>query len=391
MLYITLLDQFHPGIYSSQVIDVCDYLNKRYDAKIRVVAFLSVKELWNTSARKQLKALSPSAIVLPAFPKLQYFQFTAILLFFVCLITGERTAICRNIFCTRMALRLKSFGILKKIVLDGRSAMAAEIEEYDVFPVEYIRRNIREWERYSVLNADFRMSVSDKLIDYWKERYGYTGNEHIVVPCTLDGKYFSEKLDFETKELKTLKDELKIAESDIVLAYAGSTAPWQSFSLMKELLTPFLAKDNRIKVLFLSKRTKDIEGMMREFPGRIIQCWVEHKEVLKYLSCADYGILLRNQSVTNKVASPTKYAEYLYAGLSILISENLGDFTDFTKKHQCGFVMNEHTAETIDLVKTNIILKERNHDLSLGFFRKESHNNTGNYARLMAFLNRGKT
>jgi hypothetical protein len=74
MLYITLLDQFHPGIYSSQVIDVCDYLNKKHNAKIRVVAFLSLKELLETDSKKELKKLSPDAIVLPAFPGIKHFE-----------------------------------------------------------------------------------------------------------------------------------------------------------------------------------------------------------------------------------------------------------------------------------------------------------------------------
>ena len=78
MLYITLLDQFHPGIYSSQVIDVCDFLTKKYNVKIRVVAFLSIRELINTDARRRLKTLSPSAIVFPSFPGLKNFQLTMI-------------------------------------------------------------------------------------------------------------------------------------------------------------------------------------------------------------------------------------------------------------------------------------------------------------------------
>ena len=76
MLYVTLLDQFHPGIYSSQVIDVCDFLTKKHNIKIRVVAFLSIRELINTDARRKLKALSPTAIVFPSFPGLKYFQLT---------------------------------------------------------------------------------------------------------------------------------------------------------------------------------------------------------------------------------------------------------------------------------------------------------------------------
>src|ERR1700741_3830593 len=192
MLYITLLDQFHPGIYSSQVIDVCDFLNEKYKAKIRVVAFLSIKELRNTDAKKRLKALSPSAIVLPAFPKLKYFQWTSVFLFFVCLFTGERVAICRNVFCTKMALKIRKTGLLKKVVMDGRSAMAAEIGEYDVFPVDYLRRNVKEFECYAVNSADFRIAVSNKLIEYWRLHYNYNENKHVVIPCPLDRKYFND-------------------------------------------------------------------------------------------------------------------------------------------------------------------------------------------------------
>ena len=110
MLYITLLDQFHPGIYSSQVVDVCDHLNQKHKANIRLVAFLSIKELLRTDAKKQLKKIAPSAIVFPSMPGLKNFEWTAIFLFFICLFTGERIAICRNVFCTKMALRVKKLG-----------------------------------------------------------------------------------------------------------------------------------------------------------------------------------------------------------------------------------------------------------------------------------------
>jgi hypothetical protein len=35
---------------------------------------------------------------------------------------------------------------------------------------------------------------------------------------------------------------------------------------------------------------------------------------------------------TNKIASPVKFAEYLTCGLNIIISNNLGVYTDFTLK-----------------------------------------------------------
>jgi len=385
VLYITLLDQFHPGIYSSQVIDVCDYLNKQHKANIRLVAFLSLKELLKTDARKQIKALSPSAIVLPAFPKLRYFELTAFLLFFVCLFTGRRRAICRNVFCTKMALHVKKTGLLKKVVLDGRSAMAAEIREYDVFPVDYLRKNVARFEREAVLKADFRMAVSEALVNYWKEEYGYVGNEHVVIPCTLDGKYFSADTEFSSEEVKRVRKELQVSEQDVLLAYAGSTAPWQSFALMESFLVPLMEKDEHVKMLFLSKKTDDINRLMKRFPGRVIQKWVEHKEVLHYLSAADYGLLLREASVTNKVASPTKFAEYLFSGLQILITEDLGDFSSFILEKHCGLLLkNQH--RDMHLKRTEMKFREINRKLSFCHFMKDSEKNSSAYLQLLKSL-----
>ena len=386
MLYITLLDQFHPGIYSSQVIDVCDYLNKKHNAKIRLVAFLSIKELYRSDAKKKIKQLSPNALVLPAFPGLKNFEWTALLLFFVCFFTGERAAICRNVFCTKMALRIRKTGMLKKVVLDGRSSLTAEIEEYDVFPVDDLRKNIRRIESYSVNHADFRISVSLKLVNYWKQQFNYNSENHVVIPCTLDTKYFSDETFFLDERTETIKRELGILSTDIVLVYSGSIAPWQSFELLENILSPLLDENQNVKVLFLSKESNDNRRFSETYKGRVFIKWLDHKDVLSYLHCCDYGLLLREQSDTNKVASPVKFAEYLYAGLPILMTENIGDFSQFVQQNKCGYVINEKQQNWSFFKKNGVAEKEKCFALVKTFFTKESEINNNSYQKLVHFL-----
>jgi hypothetical protein len=383
MIYVTLLDQFHPGIYSSQVIDVCDYLNIKYKAKIRVVAFLSIRELIKTDAKRRLKALSPNAIVFPAFPGLKNFQQTAIFLFFICLFTGERVAICRNVFCAKMALQVKKIGLLKKVVFDGRSAMTAEIGEYDVFPVDYLRKNVKSFEFYVVNNVDFRMAVSQQLVNYWRENFGYNQNNHVVIPCTLDRKHFNKETYMFNHGIKKTKEELEIKEDNIVYVYSGSTAPWQSFELLEKTFAPFLSANENTKLLFLSKENSDNLELKAKFPDQVFIKWVEHKDVLTYLQCCDYGILIREQSETNKVASPTKFAEYLYAGLKVLVSKNLGDFSSFVKEHDCGYVVDENDVNSGLFKKVDVDARKRCFDLANLFFKKEADINDTSYKRLM--------
>lgn len=371
MIYITLLDQFHPGIYSGQVIDVIDYLNKEHQGDVRLVAFLSIRELQRSDAKKKIKALSKNAIVLPAFPGLKNFELTGLLLVLVCLFTGERTAICRNAFCAKMALRVKKAGFLKKVVFDCRSSLNAEISEYDVFPVDYLRNNIKRIESFVVNNSDVNMAVSSKLVEYWSDNYGYQKGKEVVIPCTLDSKYYRESKFAMSEKVGEIKEELGIQEDDIVLVYAGSTAPWQSFELLEKELSPLLASQPNIKLMFLSRESEDNLRLQKKYPGRVFVKWVDQKDVRTYLNCCDYGILLREQSDTNKVASPVKFAEYLYSGLPVIISENLGDFSQYVRDNDCGAVLNEENPDWSFLHKVSLEQKEKCFSLALSDFKKD--------------------
>ena len=75
----------------------------------------------------------------------------------------------------------------------------------------------------------------------------------------------------------------------------------------------------------------EIENLKRQYPGRMIQIWSAEQDVTSYLKLADYGLLIRENTVTNSVASPVKFAEYLNAGLNVIISPVLKDFTEFVK------------------------------------------------------------
>ncbi|MDP2385470.1 MAG: hypothetical protein Q8M29_03805 [Bacteroidota bacterium] len=276
--------------------------------------------------------------------------------------------------------------MIKKVVMDGRSAMAAEIGEYDVFPVDYLRKNVSTFESFAVNNSDYRMAVSQKLIEYWREHYNYTGNDHVVIPCTLDRKHFANDNFVLSETSLQLKVEMGISDTDIVLGYSGSTAPWQSFELLEKILVPLMDRDERIKVMFLSKTNKDNEQLRSKYKDRVIIKWVEHGEVLDHLACCDYGILLREQSDTNKVASPTKFAEYLYAGLPVLISENLGDFSEYVKTNDCGSVVYMNEPDWSFLKKNGIEVKKKCFEYAKRDFLKTSNDNTEAYKKLVEVL-----
>ena len=93
--------------------------------------------------------------------------------------------------------------------------------------------------------------------------------------------------------------------------------------------------------------------------------------------------MYRDQSTTNRVAAPTKFAEYLSAGLKVLISKDLGDYSSFVLKHNCGTII--HDEKNVEINKVEYADKILNSKLSVTYFKKSSYRNE--YLNLIDKLN----
>ena len=355
--YVTVYDTFS-GVYKSQVIDVVKLYQKN-NIDMKLIAFLSLHHYKENSHK--IKQVLPDAIILPSYPKQKIWIVNKWLLRFV--IGGhENIAIARGIHATNICLELRDK--FSKIIYDGRGAVHAEAEEYSIYKsLEEIKR-IKTLERKVVTQSDYRIAVSNKLVHYWQRMYGYREGDEMVIPCSLSN--FNEKEN--STQIPSLLSDLE--SEDILLIFSGSAFGWHSFETLSESLELFLTSDERVKILFLSKEQTVIKQLMEKYPDRIYRKWVNPDEVNGYLQLGDYGLLIREESVTNSVASPVKFAEYLIAGLNVIISPNIGDYSEFVKEHTCGFIMND--KETSYFAKISETQKNHNKDLAKKYFSKSS-------------------
>ena len=329
IFYLTFNDA-PGGIFQSQVIDVIK-LYRKQKVEANLIAFISIRGYFKQ--RKQIKSLLSSSIVLPAFPKLKFWKRNAAWFSLLSIPAGS-IVIARSVVACNLALQTLS----KKctIVYDGRGAIAAEQKEYNVYSGTGISNDIVELERNAVLLSDHRIAVSQKLLNYWADEYAYKGDEFVVIPCTLSID-FSKDIDIH-RNLE-LKKEFGIGEKDLLLIYSGSIAEWQSFDKIGRILRSMLKQNDAIKLIFLAKENGIIENMIADFPSRVFQRFVAHNEVVDYLDICDFGLLLRENSITNKVASPVKCAEYLSRGLQVLITPDIGDYSEQIRENELGIVV----------------------------------------------------
>lgn len=340
ILYFTYNDQ-PSGVYWSQVTDVVDHMQALDGQRIRLVALVSGRGYFAT--RRAIHAHAPSAWVLPMVPKMRFWRWNLVLLAWACCWSRPSGIIARGVFATWMAQRMRGMGLCRRVCFDGRGAYAAEWEEYRLIDDDALIAQCRPLEHGAIHHSDMRLAVSHALVDHWRERYGWKGEEYVVIPCALG-----------TDHARTITQGLRTSSgaavsdpavrSEVVLVYSGSTAGWQSFELLKRLLVPLLEAQPRLRVLFLSKPDANNQALKTRFPGRVEVRWAKPADVAAILAGCDHGLMIREDTITNRVASPTKFAEYLAAGLPVLISAHIGDFSTTVRANDLGLVWNEGTA-----------------------------------------------
>lgn len=194
-----------------------------------------------------------------------------------------------------------------------------------------------------LLAADHVFCVSNKLREYaWGllENIPFKKEKMIVVPGCADEEQFF--LDPVTR--KDLRKEFEL-ENKHVLIYTGKlNLHWHKKEAIFELVAEVIKISPRFYFMCITPEIDLAKRLSKDFNIPDSNIWIQHIEYDKipnYLNLADTGIILRDDIKTNHVASPTKIPEYLLTGLPVIISKNIGDYSDFINQFNLGIVYDE--------------------------------------------------
>lgn len=190
------------------------------------------------------------------------------------------------------------------------------------YEVKHIRRRINVASK----KCNKALFVSDKL----KEEKGHLLKEQCseIVPCTASTKFFF----FTEKIRKEYRAKLGYTDTDKVMIYSGSIAPWQCFEESIELFKKLHSLDNSIKLLLLTPYIDSVASYTTNLSdGSYKVMNVPFSEVNAYLNAADFGIMLRRYDPINAVASPVKFAEYCLSGLPIIMNSSISSAYEIAK------------------------------------------------------------
>jgi glycosyltransferase involved in cell wall biosynthesis len=196
-----------------------------------------------------------------------------------------------------------------------------------------------EREEKAVLSsADEVVCVSGAMQEHYREKYKLEGDRWSVVPCAT-----SATVGWDARTRAHLRRALKL-EDRFVFVYAGS---YRKYQMADEMVELFRAVKQDLKEAYFLIFTGDRDrfevaaraGGLTAEDYRIVS--LSHEEVLQTLPAADVGFLLRADSPVNRVASPTKFAEYCICGVPVLLTPYVGDYSRVVEEEQLGFCLSE--------------------------------------------------
>lgn len=242
----------------------------------------------------------------------------------------------RSLFPAVISMCIKIINPRLKLIYDNRGVF---IEE-QIFMGRWKRHGISEkvfkmLEKRIIRKADHIVVVSEVFKNYLLTEYPEFKDLSQKVSVINNKTYTGQNI--------ALGDLVKRKMENIVTCvYSGSSAKWQNMREVFSFARNCLSKiDNyRFKILtYESFKFSEELTAYNDLSETTEILSVDSEEVFDQLTCANFGLLLRENNIVNNVSSPLKFAEYLAAGLPIAVSEGVGDTEDIINRYKVGVVI----------------------------------------------------
>ena len=180
---------------------------------------------------------------------------------------------------------------------------------------------------------DAAVCVTNQMELYYRSKYPNTKIKYIYLPIFTSN--VCQQADIQS--LNELKLRLDMPENAVVYLYSGGLQAWQNIDLMLTT-TAALIKSPENWFIFLTAEGDALAAKVKDkfgyAPEKILITYAKPTELRSYYELANFGFVLREDHILNRVANPTKLVEYLYFGIiPIVWTEKIGDFVEMNYEY----------------------------------------------------------
>ena len=169
-------------------------------------------------------------------------------------------------------------------------------------------------EKVAIRKSDLLFCVSERQVEYYKESFGYDNERpHIVMPC------------YNLHLTETFNPSQYSSPSFV---YAGNASGWQGVDFMLGVYARVEAVlGERCKLVLLTNDEENFKKKIDENGIKNVEMrFVPLSDLPEELHKYKYGFIIRDESIINQVATPTKMNSYLASYVIPIYSDSVQDF-----------------------------------------------------------------
>jgi glycosyltransferase involved in cell wall biosynthesis len=175
-----------------------------------------------------------------------------------------------------------------------------------------------------------------------------------VIPCCVDLQAFA----YDARKRERGRRELGV-QNEKLFIYVGKTGPRY---LVEEMFEFFrIAKQQLGAVRLLVLSAEDPEGFHRIAERQNVRrdnycvLYASREKVSEYLCAADAGLAFIRSANCERGSSPIKLGEYLAAGLPVVLTDKIGDYSEWIAQNHLGAVLGRLDAESYGQACTGLL------------------------------------
>lgn len=161
-----------------------------------------------------------------------------------------------------------------------------------------------------------------------------------VIPTCIDRRRFAP---VDEVPASKLRETLELPADRLIIVYAGALGGWYLADDLVRFVEIARGVDPAVFALVLTQSPPDEMTRLLRRAGlgegdyRVLRA--APAEIPAWLSASDLGISLIRTAGSKVASSPTKFAEYLAAGLPIVSTAGIGDVDDLIRREGIGVVV----------------------------------------------------
>jgi glycosyltransferase involved in cell wall biosynthesis len=203
----------------------------------------------------------------------------------------------------------------------------------------------KQKEKKMIKQSDFVVTVCDSFKNYFQTQYNVDSS--VIKNCPIENSKF-----FETD---LIREKLNLDFKQKIILYQGMFTPGRGLEKLINA-SQYFDSTSQLVLLGSGPLLSELKAKAKDKNNIHFLPLVDNKELIKFISSADVGIVLIEAiNKSKELTLPNKIFDYMAGGIPF-VTNNLPEGSHIAKKHNCGFVIEDNDSKNIAF-SINEILK----------------------------------